>query len=411
MTFAWATIRRPLPLLALVAACGGGTDIITPAPPPPTGVAFTLTADPEDATTAQALDWQGGIPGATITLTPADSSAAARTATTSAAGGVLFTDLPPGKYIAESARWLSAAERGRLPAGDDAIGFVDRGAVQISSASGNVARTAPASRRKSLVISEWAFNAYVANGFGAYFHGGFIELHNNADTTVYLDGMIVAEGFPNDIDVPSNPCNANLDVTADPEGVWSRFAQQFPGTGRTYPVSPGGTIVVATDAIDHRPLFPGAIDLSTANFEFFGQPDVDNPSAPNLMDFFKSHDHGIYFPFLAAVPVVTLPLDIGSLKTIRKFSTNTLYYQLPRSKILDVLWVRSNFQDPDHLECPRQVHPNFDREGSAARGTDEQLESSFSLSRRRTPVGPVLQHTRSGAADWVRTPLTPGVVP
>ena len=53
----------------------------------------------------------------------------------------------------------------------------------------------PAARKKGLIISEFAFNSGVLPGVTGYSNGGYFELYNNGDTTVYLDGMLVGEAI------------------------------------------------------------------------------------------------------------------------------------------------------------------------------------------------------------------------
>ena len=128
---------RTLPsaaVLLLAAACGGSTDIITP-PPPPTA-AFTLSVIPtqDDLATATALGWQGGIPGAAVTLTSKSSSIAPRSFTSSAQGTVTIPDLVAGDYVVEATRWLTAAELATLPAGDDGYGFTTLQSLRVGKA-------------------------------------------------------------------------------------------------------------------------------------------------------------------------------------------------------------------------------------------------------------------------------------
>ncbi len=103
-----------------------------------------------------------------------------------------------------------------------------------------------------------------------YFYDQFIELYNSADDTVYLDGMIV--------------CRLSQDITK------VTYIFQFPGTpvvGRQYPVPPHTFVVCAQDAIDHRKIIPGSIDLSHADWEFYNPnspSDPDNPDVPNIVN-------------------------------------------------------------------------------------------------------------------------------
>ena len=297
-------------LSALVAgACLGGTELVTPPYQPPTTITLVFRPDSEDAATASALGWTRGIPNVQVTLTSLDSTNSAPQLIQGSDSGTLVLDqLSAGRYLVEAARWLSDSERAQLPAGDDALGFVARVRLITASATAEMPIRLPANRRKSLVISEWAFNAH------AYQYGGFLELYNNSDTTVYLDGMLIARGFDVAFDYPNFPCALYTSVTNDPTSIWARVIQKFPGTGRDYPVAPGQTIVIATDAIDHRPVDSSAIDLRSANFEFTAPVDVDNPAVPNMIDVgIINLNHGLRWDLVVAVVVVALPADVATL--------------------------------------------------------------------------------------------------
>ena len=392
-----------------VEACLGGTELVTP--PHASVGEFTMTFVPnsEDASTATTFGWQEGIPALSVTVTSSDSSTAPRELTTDANGSLTIPDLTAGEYIITASRWLTDQERVGLPAGDDALGFAARKTLRID-VPGSARIDVPASHRKSLVISEWAFN------FHGYQYGGFLELYNNADTTVYLDGMLIARGFELAYDYPNFPCSNYLSVTNDPATIWTRLIQRFPGAGREYPVAPGKTVVIATDAIDHRQIHREGIDLRSADFEFTGQPDVDNPAVPNMEDVGVINlDHGLRWDPLAEVVVVALPADVATLPRGRPtLESATDWLRIPRDLMLDVLWIRSNYAGSEYVECPRLVHSNFDREGAAMRGTDEVIEVDFSVSRRALPElvngQRVLQHTRTGNADFIRTLRNPGTI-
>lgn len=396
------------PVALCLAACAGSTEIVTPPPPPPAAIVVQFVADSEDTPSAQALGWQTAIPEVDLTLRPEDTTkGAAQQFRGNSQGSLTLANLSPGRYSAFATRWLTPAERGRLPGGDDAVGFVARATVDLA-APGIRTLLMPASRRRSLVISEWAFNVH------DYQFGGFLELHNNADTTVYLDGMIVAQGFNRDYDYPLSGCAENSPYTNDPNGIWTRFFQQFPGSGRDHPVPAGGTVVVATDAIDHRPLSEAGIDLRSADFEFGGHLDADNPAVPNLVEVGLRVDpfgHGLVFPGLSTVTVVARALSVAQLE--RAHFAEADYARIPRDAILDVLSLRSRF-DAGFPPCPRLVNNRFDRAESYVRGTDEIEERFYSVSRRAIPPpgpGLVLQHSRSGVADLVRTVRNPGQIP
>jgi hypothetical protein len=330
-----------------------------------------------------------------------------------------FGEIASKNYIVEVRRWLTATETARLPAGQDVDGWAARATIAATGA-GSQTLAVPASRRKSLVISEWAFNNAGFPGIGDYPYGGFLELYNNADTTIYLDGLIIGEGWESSLDNPIFPCAMSRPWRDDPQGIWARFFQLMPGSGREYPLLPGRVSVIATDAIDHRGLIPGGLDLRGADFEFEGILDADNPAVPNVKDIGRvsyPSGHGSRFGSLVAVPFVSLPVDISSLPVAFPFGTtsNSSYARFPADRILDAMSIGIKYVvgPPD---CPPLVNARFDREASRARGTSNEIEEySFSISRRVTPFlssgRRVLQHTRSGNADFVRTPRTPGTLP
>jgi hypothetical protein len=270
----------------------------------------------------------------------------------------------------------------------------------------------PASRRKGLVISEWAFN----RGAG-YYTGGFLELYNNADTTIYLDGIVVAQGLDWEYDRPTFPCALLRPYSEDPQGIWTLAYQVFPGDGDDYPVSPGGIVVVATDAIDHRPFFAGTLDLSAADFEFVGTSDPDNPAVPNMVNTGYDSDlagHGVEWSGLGAVAVVALPFDTtGLVTTVYPGSSTFAHPRIPREAIVDVLSMRTYF-DNGLPQCARIVNDVFDRDSFRGRGSDGVAEFEYSVSRRPLPIRiagrPVLQVTRTSDSDFLRSPRTPSVV-
>jgi len=369
--------------------------------------------DLADSTTARVLGWQGGIPGVELTLTPEDATqGSARMFRGSVQGRVSVGDLPAGRYLADAARWLAAAELARLPASDGALGFVGRTVLDPATSSPTVFRLA-ASRKRSLVISEWSFNDKGVLGIGSYPFGGYLELFNNGDTTVFLDGLYVAEGWWASVDAPpAAPCSASEPYRHDSLGIWSRAFQRFPGTGRDHPLAPGAVAVIATDAIDHRPLFPGAIDLRLADFEFAGHTDADNPAVPNMVE--ESlvpypSGHGLHYFFTTNVPFLSVGVDLRSLTKARVGSYE--WARFPAEAIVDVVAIGKSRATTGFPECDRLVAERFDRAANHERLGDEEIEYQFSLSRRIVPTGtarPYLQHTRNSSADLERTPRSPG---
>ncbi|APF19212.1 DUF4876 domain-containing protein [Caldithrix abyssi] len=127
----------------------------------------------------------------------------------------------------------------------------------------------------SLVINEIYYCGPKNKAF--YFYDQFIELYNNSDTTVYLDGLILCRGLQRH--------KPNMDSV---DYVQVTYIFQFPGepkVGREYPVAPHQYVVVAQDAIDHSQYIDTALDLSDADWEFYNPygAEIDNP-APNVVN-------------------------------------------------------------------------------------------------------------------------------
>ena len=404
--------------LAVWGTCNYGEVVVVQ--PAATGrgpLTLSIQADPEDTAVARELGWTTGIPGAEVTVIRGDADTATgppvAVVQTDNTGSASVSDLPDGSYIVEVRRLLSSAEAARLAPTEDVIGFMAREVVKRGSATVPV----PASRRHSLVISEWAFQPAFVVGVGWYNFGGFLELANNSDTTVYLDGLVIGEGFFGvAFDAHPGTC-ANYEPQAnDPDGVWTMYMDSLPGTGHTYPLAPGATAVIATDAIDHSGIVPGGLDLSHANFDFVGTSDAVNPGVPNTISIGLADyrfGHGLFLnDILGEVVFIALPVDVKALPQ----TSNHVVARVPRARILDVISLLSTFQFPEPV-CPQLVHRNFDRY-RARLMVDEPWNQSpglHSVQRKvaytRADGRKILQHTRTTNADFFWGLRTPGQLP
>jgi len=446
VTTATHTVRsarrlRSAALLAALLACAtcthGDITVVEPAAKGPNdSLALTIVPDGEDAAAAAALGWKAGIPGAEVIIAPSvkpnadgpgDTATGPPIATlvTDSTGHVSVPDLPSGWYYIEVRRWLTGAERGRLTAGADLIGFATHRVVQRGSAT----LTLPGSHRRSIVISEASSFVENVTTTTAYGYGGYLELANNSDTTVYLDGLVIGLFFAaTESSVFPGRCAREGPFLNDPDGIWVYYMDSLPGTGHDYALAPGALALIATDAIDHRPLSPlFGLDLSQANFEMVGTEDADNPSVPNSVVIGPNGAwdplHGMLFSVgLASAIVVALPVDTGSLPK-RLYDPHQGYAtawqeRIPRDHILDVLdafW--PNLVTVYNELCPFQVSSTFDRQpaplwwSSLPDGTWWSL-SAYSIQRKaaftRADGRMILQDTRSTEADFyvgLRTPF------
>ncbi|MDP3830405.1 MAG: hypothetical protein Q8Q47_03990, partial [Ignavibacteriaceae bacterium] len=100
-----------------------------------------------------------------------------------------------------------------------------------------------------LIISE--IYASGPSGSGLYYHDKYVEIFNQTDSVLYLDGLIIAVVYYSGY--------LGLNFVDDPEYIHSKSIWSFPGNGTDYPVQPGQFILCAKDAIDHRINAPNSV--------------------------------------------------------------------------------------------------------------------------------------------------------
>ncbi len=409
--------------VAAFAVCGtckyGEVVVVQPAAKGSGALTISIQPDGGDAAISQALGWGAGIPGADVTIAPGAGDTAVgpaiATLVSDSAGKVSVPDLPDDKYFVQVRRLLTDAEMARLAPGQDAIGFMTQTVV----VRGSVMLPVPASHRRSIVISEWSFFGQAIPGVGGYDYGGYLELTNNSDTTVYLDGLIIGEGYAQAADYALYPCATTEGFSNDPDGIWADRFDSLPGTGRAYPLAPGALAVIATDAIDHSTVSPEGLDLSHADFESIGTSDADNPDVPNAVTigprpWFGAH--GLWFGD-PIVQIVFVAQRLDGLTLPRQFTpiTDFPYDRVPRVKILDVFSLLTTYDSFTDPFCPHLVNATFDRyrarlmtshvDGEADAGRwSIQRKVAFTRSDGRR----ILQDTRTSNADLfvgLRTPF------
>ncbi|MDO8501903.1 MAG: DUF4876 domain-containing protein [Gemmatimonadaceae bacterium] len=402
----------------LALGCSGGeVKIVDPPPTGSSGLKITIAPEPADQSFAQLLGWTSGIPGAEIRVTPLDSTVGrSQTFTADASGSASVSGLAPEQYVVEARRLLSASELAKFGTGRDPTGFAGRGTIHVSPTVSSAIVTIPASRRRSLLINEVSWQAvFQALPDGAtYYDNGFIEMYNNSDTIIHLDGMTIGQPINIFRNYPDFPCSMFERFRNDATGIWAQVIFVFPGAGQDYPLAPGKLVVVAQDAIDHSGIFPGLPDLSGAAFEFTGRPgDVDNPASANLISRGGyTAPHGMLNMSLGGTIFVAAPVNFADLESGRDPRNDNVLSKFPAATILDTFsTVFPNDDYPENPYCSELVNRAFDRETgkffSESRG-------SFQISQSRRSIGvtadsrPIVQSTRSSAMDFVNGPFSPG---
>ena len=411
-----------------IAACGSGTVVESGNPPghvdttttTPTvsrgSIAVTVGFDDND----RALATRAGIATTSleVVLQSLSRPAANVSAPVDADGRARFDSLLEGRYSLSVHRVLTTEEIDRLSASEQwATLFAGGREVVLSPpnmASAQITLLAP--RRGSLVISE--IFPYRPGPPIFYAYGTYLELFNNSDSTIYLDGMVLFRTNPQLHTTVWGPCSQNEQLRADSTAVWARLLWTFPGTGKDFSIASGRARVIAMDAMNHASASPqtAQVDLAGADFEQFGtEADIDNPFVPNLENlragagaFGRGWPLESEVSYGVSLPLGSTPLDSSSALRRQSDGLTTTLYRVPRSRVLDV--VSFNYTP--------EVLASLAQRGSTVTSCDPWLGKSFdqspaylvdfvdvrAIARRslgRTSDGrEILQRTQASARDF-----------
>jgi hypothetical protein len=367
----------------------------------------------EDSALATRLGWEDGVPGAVIRIRR-DRNPEEREYVADGAGRVELPDVASGRFWIWATRRLSEDEQDRAGAEVPLLA----GGTQVGIQRGGEAEVAlRAQERGSLVISEFSYQfpaqRLLPSGSDYRLHS-YIEVRNNADSTVFLDGRILGDGFTYIQDSPAWPCVATEPYRSEPAGIYAQFFQRFPGTGREYPLAPGQVALIAEQAIDHSTLFhPELPDLRHADFQFEWEGRARPPGVAAMEAIWlRPQPHGTMFASLSAVPFIAEPTEIASLPRVQNLQGEWVLF--PAERILDVaaIWSRS-YLVPMFALCTHSVHSRFDAlPGVIAPSQDvDGSPHELSVHRRRIDGTGMLQRTRVSAADFEMAPRSPGIAP
>jgi len=404
-------------IAVLSSACGFDGVTVTPRPAAQ-AVDVTLILRSDSLSEAAALlGWGDAIPEVDLTIQRVGlaTDPPPIPARTDAQGVVHLGSLQTGEYRVTVERPLTLEEFEQVRE-TGVTGIYGSLGISVTATAVEFELAPAPALRRPLVISEYHFMGYYTLGLGQYSTGGFLELYNNSDTTIYLDGKLVGRGM--DLVSTSTPCDWTAPFRTDPAGVWAVELQQFPGSGVQYPLEPGETVVIATDAIDHREFVPELLDLSGADFEFSGPKGPDNPAVPNMIDvgdFTNQFGHGIVFSVLAGIPFVADPVDLDAVARGRILETITWdMHRIPTERVLDIAAFYSLFPYPGREMCPPLVHPGLvRREGTQLPFENEPWLRSLQrkVALRLADGRAILQDTRDSGVDFFLAGPTPGSPP
>lgn len=179
--------------------------------------------------------------------------------TTTENGIATATDIIPGVYtISVSASQNQGGFTYTIAGSESNVSLIADGAEVVVNVD--------AVKEAALVFKEIYYTG--VDPANLYFRDQFYEIYNNSTEVVYADGLCIAETvFANyDKSIIYEWPIPNAD-----QYVFARVIWQLPGDGKTYPVQPGESFVIAQWATNHKAenLSKGLspVDLTGAEFE------------------------------------------------------------------------------------------------------------------------------------------------
>jgi hypothetical protein len=265
-------------------------------------------------------------------------------------GVCTLSDVVSDKYIISAARTMSSDEMKTLTGEKKDYYKLMNSNVGIIDLSADIKDTVLVYLDNLVLESPLLISEVYAggpSGSGLYIHDKFVELYNQSDSVMYLDGLIIA-------DIWANP-KMGTNFRDDPVYMHTKKVWKFPGSGTDYPIQPGQFIYCATDAIDHRINAPNSIDLTGADFEFYKDdaPDIDNPNVTNMIKIFQAVSEVDW----------TINGKDGALCLIRMDSDSIKYYDnhviIPLSCVIDGMEYISDLTEVQYKRLSPVIDASF----------------------------------------------------
>ena len=285
------------------------------------------------------------------------------------------------------------------------------------------------------------------NRNGAIYRDQFFEIYNNTDRVLYADslyfGRLWGKQSPTD-DKHYYQNNGQFDWSkslemtgsnANSDYVYMRDLFMIPGTGQTYPVEPGKSIIIAQNALNHKVPFTGnngkevsvkdpslTVDLSGADFEvYFGDlpgetpfiSDIDNASVPNV-DVLVYQGNDWILDNLGRDSYVIFKgktrAEVSALKAYYAPSINapgasaSKYTQLPINWIMDGVEAQPNVESS---QIPKKLPAAVDAGYKFV--TDGSYSSQAIMRKTSSEVGgrKILQDSNNSSNDFISIKADP----
>ena len=271
---------------------------------------------------------------------------------------------------------------------------------------------------------------------GALFRDQFIEIYNNSNEPIEIDGLYIMGAYGNSSNNDSEyvtesgqyDWNQSIgmpsDIDANQDYLYAKWLYQIPddGTGRV--LEPGESVVIAQTALNHKEPFTDGegetvsvndpsltVDLSDADFEVYlgddiDNPlssDIDNPNIPNLRNIFIFGRDMILDPLGRDAYVIFKtdedPSQFESYPNpqIREIRDGTTFYpQIPVDWVIDAVETQ---RSPSN-QIPRKLQNSLDAGYTYVPGAQYSSNSIIRLSSNTVEGRTVLKDTNNSEEDF-----------
>lgn len=248
---------------------------------------------------------------------------------------------------------------------------------------------------------------------GTYFSDQFVEIFNNTPDTLYADSLWIGDVYG--VSGQINPSDVPTPFNRTQDSVFLNSVWMIPGSGRSHPVAPGKSIIIAQDGVNHQDstLNPASpVNLAHADWEAYNERpdnrDADAPAVPNLVRFYFTGGFDwlwtvfgpglvvFHVPDSTYLPLVPIP---GSSAAARR--------GLARGFIIDAFEGLKDNASGAFKRIPTAVFDGY----LAASGTYTSEAFRRKSSTSTVILGRVEYTNTASKDDWeLVTPLTPTAV-
>lgn len=335
------------------------------------------------------------------------------TSSSDATGTVLFETIIPGEYQLQASQQLSAdqalAITGKFNQGMNLNGSTTISITPVPVDGQEFGLELSGAPAGDLVFKE----VYYTGVPDFYFSDQFIEIYNNSDDDIFLDGLCIADiwGISGQI----NPSSTPTAFADDTDHVYANSVWRIPGSGQEHILRSGESIIIAQDGIDHTAENENTtVNLNDANWETYNQRDdnrdVDSPVVPNLERVYFTGGFDWLVPVFGPALILFRSDDFDALERVQIPELPDTFaprVKIPKELLIDTFEALRDADSGSFKRIPAGIDAGF------AFATDTYVGESFRRKLALVSDGrKILQDTNNSGNDFEKldTP-TPRVLP